>query len=344
LGAAGGGGGGGLGGSGSGVAAAFKKNRKGLIFLGYALSSVARPLLAFVGSFGAVAALRVVDGVGKGTKDAPRDALVADSSDTMTRGRAFGFQRLIDTLGSVAGPLAASALLLALSASLPTYRFILLLAAVPGTIALTLIGFGIKEPKHAEKAAPARGRLPASFWIFTAAVTLAMLTKVNDSLFLLRAASLGVPKQWIPALFAGFTLIYALVSYPVGIWSDRIGKPPLMLAGWLTLAAVEFGFSFDVSRGPMLALFAFYGLFFALTEGSARAFIAELVPASARGSAYGVFYTATGIAVIAGGFGIGRIWEAVSPEVAFRLSAAGSLVACLVFALLLGRRGKKLTA
>ncbi len=305
-------------------------NRKRLIFLGYALSSVARPLLALAGTFGSVAALRLLDGIGKGTKDAPRDALVADSAVGETKGRAFGFQRLIDTLGSVLGPLFAAGLLLTMSASLQTYRTILLLAAVPGTAAIMLIAFGIREPVRRTVRVPQVGRLPAKFWVFTLAVVLVSFTKANDSLFLLRAGTLGVPKPWIPALFAGFTMVYALLSYPVGIWSDRVGKPPLLLAGWLVLAAVEFGFSYDMTAAPLLLLFAFYGLFYALTEGSARAFIAETVPAASRGSAYGVYYTATGLAVILGGFGIGKVWELTSPEMAFRLSAIGALAACLV--------------
>ncbi|HTM69105.1 MAG TPA: MFS transporter [Candidatus Binatia bacterium] len=324
----------------SGVLSDRIRDRKKLIFLGYALSSAARPLLAFAGAFAPVAALRIADGVGKGMKDAPRDALVADSAVEGGKGRAFGFHRLIDTAGSVLGPLLAAVLLLSLSPSLATYRLILLVSAVPGAIALGLIAFGIKEPAKTSGPVVARGRLPARFWLFAAGATVAMLTKVNDSLFLLRAGSLGVPKGYVPAVFAGFTLVYALLSYPIGVWSDRVGKAPFVFAGWLTLAAVELAFSYDVGLASGLLLFAGYGVFYALTEGSGRAFIAELVPAGSRGSAFAVYYTLTGVAVIAGGWGLGRLWDTVSPAAAFRLSAAGSMLSCVIFGVivLLGQK------
>ena len=122
-------------------------------------------------------------------------------------------------------------------------------------------------------------------------MTVAMLTKVNDSLFLLRSHSVGIPMAWTPILFAGFTLIYAVASYPIGIWSDRVGKLPLIAAGWLVLAAVEFGFAYDPSLDAALGLFALYGLFYALTEGSGRAFISDLVgPGNPRHGLWNFLY------------------------------------------------------
>lgn len=317
----------------SGILSDKFRNRKRLVFLGYALSSVSRPLLGFAASFGTVAGLRLVDGIGKGTKDAPRDALVADSAAAGTKGRAFGFHRLVDTAGSVVGPLVAAGVLLALTPSLASYRLIFFLAAIPGAAALALIMFGIRESPQVSMRPIVRKPLPRNFWIFALGVTVAMLTKVNDSLFLVRAGGLGMPPVWIPVIFAGFTLVYALLSYPVGIWSDRIGKGPFIIAGWLTLAAVEFGFSLRTPLSSSLMLFGFYGVFYALTEGSARAYIAETVPQESRGTAYAAYYTLTGLAVIVGGYGLGRIWDAVSPEAAFRLSAVGTLLSCLILAI-----------
>ena len=324
----------------SGVLSDRFKNRKRFVFLGYALSSVSRPLLAIAGAFGSAAILRTLDGVGKGMKDAPRDALVADSAGAAVRGRAFGFHRLVDTAGSVFGPLAAAAILFALTPSLTAYRTIFVLAAVPGIIALALIGFGIRESPYAKASGdkPTNMRLPTSFWLFTAGTTIAMLTKINDSLFLDRARDIGIAAGWIPVLFAGFTLIYALLSYPIGVWSDRRGRLPFIAAGWLLLAVVEFGFAATSNASAALPLFALYGLFFALTEGSGRAFIADVVPPESRGTAFAVFYTSVGLAVIAGGFGLGRLWDAVSPSAAFLTAASGSLIAGLMFlSMLFGR-------
>lgn len=307
------------------------RNRKGLVFLGYAMSSAARPLLFFTHAFWPVAALRGLDGAGKGMKDAPRDALVADSSARAIHGRAFGFHRLVDTAGSVLGPLLAGTMLIGLGASLATYRTIFLAAAVPGAIALALIWLGIREPASKRNAPkPAARTYPAMYWMFTAGTGIAMLTKINDSLFLLRAGDGGVPIAWIPILFGGFTLLYAALSYPIGIWSDRAGKLPFIIAGWSVLAVVEFAFSFHPSLRASLLLFAGYGLFYALTEGSGRAFIADLVPRESRGGAYAVFHTLVGLAVIAGGYGLGLIWDAISPAFAFRIGAAGSALGALI--------------
>lgn len=317
------------------------RNRKTFIFLGYALSAAARPMLALAGGFWAVATLRAADGAGKGVKDAPRDALIADSSGVHVRGRAFGFQRLVDTMGSVFGPLLAGAMLILLGASLATYRLIFLLAAIPGAIALLLIWFGIREPARERMSRKKHGApLPLAFWVFTLGTAIAMLTKINDSLFLLRASDAGIPLSWIPVLFGGFTLLYALLSYPIGIWSDRIGKLPLIMAGWLVLALVEFAFSFHVTLAASLGLFAMYGLFYALTEGSGRALIADLVSPESRGKAYGYFHTIVGVCVIAGGYILGNIWDTVSPELAFRIAAAGSFIG---FAILLLARFRKTT-
>jgi len=310
-------------------------NRKSFVFLGYVLSSVSRPLLALTATFPWIAALRVVDGVGKGTKDAPRDALVADSSIPGQTGRSFGFHRLVDTAGSVLGPLAAAGLLFWLSPSLHTYRLIFALAVIPGLIALGLIYFGIKEPEKKTKKAASFGQpLPWRFWFFVGAMTVVWLTKINDALFLVRAWDIGIPNQWIPVLFAGFTFLYAMLSYPIGIWSDRWGKWPFITAGWFVLAAVEYGFAHNPAIPAALVLFAGYGLFYALTEGSGRAYIADLVSPESRGSAYAIFYTFIGVATILGGLFIGHLWDTSSPHDAFNVAALGTLFgACLLLAI-----------
>lgn len=307
-------------------------NRKRFVFLGYAASSVARPLLAMTGSFGSVALLRLLDGVGKGMKDAPRDALVADSAQAGGRGRAFGFHRFVDTSGSVLGPLAAAGLLFWLVPSLTSYRLIFLTAALPGSIALFLIWKCVREPEAVRaKQTPIRGRLPVAFWLFTLASSVAMLTKMNDSLFLTRVHDIGIAQNEIPLVFAGFTFIYAVISYPIGILSDRFGRLPFLCAGWGMLGLVELGFANTSSIGFALVLLGFYGVFFALTEGSGRALIADLVPAENRGTAYAIFYTATGLAVIIGGFGLGRVWDNASFTSAFTVSAIGSLIGAALF-------------
>lgn len=320
----------------SGLVSDRWNKKKQFVFIGYAVSSVARPLLALASSFAPIAGLRILDGAGKGIKDAPRDALVAEAAKTGASGRAFGFQRMVDTAGSVLGPIAAFGLLLLLSPTLAAYRFIFALAAIPGAIALVLIWFGVRESSPKTRNHDVKlSKLPLKFWIFTGAMTLAMLTKINDSLFLIRAEDAGLPRLWIPLLFGGFTFLYAILSYPIGIWSDRVGKLPLLAAGWFVLALVEFGLSFDPSLSSILILFAFYGLFFALTEGSGRAFIADAIAHGSRGFAYGVYYTSIGVSLIAGGYFLGLIWERDTPELAFRVASAGSILGGLILLILI---------
>lgn len=320
----------------SGILSDRYKNRKGFIFFGYALSSIARPLLAISYSLPFIAVLRTLDGVGKGMKDAPRDALVADSASQEIRGRAFGFHRLVDTIGSVFGPLLAGGLLILLLPSLSTYRLIFALSVIPGLIALGLIWFGIREPQPSGKSIiKQKNKFPWQFWFFVIASVIAMMTKINDSLFLVRAGGIGIHPAWIPILFGGFTLLYALLSYPIGILSDKYGKLPFIASGWLVMAFVEYGFSGSPTIMTTLILFSFYGLFFALTEGSARALIADFVPQESRGSAYAIFHTFVGGAVILGGYGLGKIWDVFSLELAFRISAVGSLIGFLMMVILI---------
>ncbi len=322
----------------SGIVSDRMRNRKLLVLIGYALSSLARPLLGLATSFGTVAGLRLADGIGKGTKDAPRDALIADAAAAGMSGRAFGFHRFIDTAGSVIGPLVAAVILWYLTPVLASYRLIFFLSAVPGAVALGLIVWGIIERQTAPAPPRPRRTLPGRFWVFTIAAAVAMLTKMNDSLFLVRAVGLGVAPALAPVMFAGFTFLYAVLSYPLGVWSDRIGKMPLILAGWLILAITELGFSFHVPLAGAAVLFALYGLFYALTEGSIRAYVSEIVGPESRAYAFAVHHTLSGLAVILGGYGLGRIWTGYSPTLSFRLSAAGTLLACLILAVALWRR------
>ena len=326
----------------SGILSDRYRNRKFFVFLGYGLSAIARPLLAITSSFAPITTLRTLDGIGKGMKDAPRDALIADSSDGKIQGRVFGFQRLVDTVGSILGPLVAGLLLLLLLPTLGTYRLIFALSAIPGLIAISLIWFGIRERRKliSQENKKSQLRLPISFWVFSGTIAMAMMTKVNDSLFLLRVHDIGLSQTMIPFLFAGFTLIYAFLSYPVGIWSDRWGKLPFIAAGWLILSVVELVYSFGPNVVVAVVIFAFYGIFYALTEGSARAYIADTIPLELRGRAYAIFHTLVGVSVIIGGFGIGQVWETASPALAFKIAAVGSFASSLIF-IILAQRSKK---
>lgn len=319
------------------------RNRKWFVFLGYALSAAARPALGFVSGLAPLAGARVLDGIGKGIKDGPRDALIADAAGKKASGRGFGFHRVVDTAGSVIGPLVAAAVVAYSATTAAGREKVFLLTAIPGAIVLALIVFGVREPAKAapKKGRAAIGRLPPLFWWFTLISFVAVGSRMADALLLLRSRDFGVPAVFVPLLYSLFHLVYAGLAYPVGVWSDRVGKLPMLIYGWLLLGFVQLGFSFSDGRPWMAAaLFAAYGLVFALTEGTNRAWISELVPANARATAYGIFNAALGLAAICAGVALGTLWDAVAPGFAFLLSSLGAFLAAGLY-LGLNRRLKK---
>ncbi len=290
------------------------QRRKPLVVFGYALASTMRPLIAFARSATEVLVIRLSDRVGKGIRNAPRDALIADSIDPSIRGRAFGFHRAGDHAGGVLGPLIAFALLNWWAMPM---RQVFLLAAIPGAVAVLFTIYGVREEGPGNREAgsgdhisgravgsgegirlplPAsRLPLPASFWSTLGVILLFTLGNSTDAFLLLRATQLGVPVTLAPILWAVLHLVKATASTPGGALSDRIGRKPTLGAGWILYAAVYAGFAFASAPWQAWALFAVYGVFFGLTEGTERALIADIVPAERRGSAYGWYHLAVGL-------------------------------------------------
>src|SRR5687767_447754 len=250
------------------------QRRKPLVLAGYAIASAMRPLVALATSASQVLVIRVSDRVGKGIRNAPRDALIADSIDPSIRGRAFGFHRAGDHAGGVVGPLIAFALL---NWSAMPMRQVFLLAAVPGAIAVLVVIFGVREvPRRVagsgwreatERVSPpaTRDLLPASFWSTLAVILVFTLGNSTDAFLLLRATQLGVPTTLAPVLWALLHIVKACSSTPGGALSDRVGRRRTLAAGWLLYAAVYGGFALASEPWHAWMLFAVYGIFFGLT-------------------------------------------------------------------------------
>lgn len=325
------------------------QRRKGLTVAGYALSTVAKPFLALARSWPAVLLVRFVERVGKGVRTAPRDALVADSVDARRRGLAFGLHRAGDTAGAALGLLIALLVVwrlqgnsIALQAS--TFTFLVWASFVPALAAVILLVVAVREPQRAQPVESGVARLPrlpylpaATFRRYLLVVAVFTLGNASDAFLVLRAQSAGLGIIGILALLLLFNLVYTAVSSPAGIVSDRLGPQRLLLAGWLLYAAIYAGFAFAAATWHLVALFALYGIYYGLTAGAARAFVADLVPAHQRGTAYGWYNAAIGIAalpasVIAGLLwqGIGR-WAGFGAPAAFLWGAALSVLAALLF-------------
>jgi MFS family permease len=317
------------------------KRRKPLIAFGYGLASAVRPLIAIAQSATQVLSIRLIDRVGKGIRGAPRDALIADSADPSVRGKAFGIQRTSDHAGAVVGPLIAFAVLNWWHTPL---RTVFWLAAIPGAIAVAIAIFLVKEPEtmamgvgkgdskpHPHSHSHSHPPLPKRFWGALAAVTLFTLGNSTDAFLLLRATQLGVPVAMAPILWAMLHLVKSSSSTPGGVLSDRIGRKPAVIAGWVIYAVVYLLFGRATEAWHAWALFAAYGLYFGLAEGPERALVADIVPGGKRGTAYGWYNLSIGIAALPASIIFGLLWDRASSATAFTYGAilAGLAAICL---------------
>jgi MFS family permease len=309
--------------------------RKPLVVLGYGLASVARPLVGLAQGVGQVLAIRLTDRVGKGIRGAPRDALIADSVDAKQRGRAYGFHRAADHTGAVAGPIVAYALLTWGGVSL---RTVFLLAAIPAAAAMVALIFGVKESRREVQRDGSTPRLSLRgldrrFWAYLGVLLLFTLGNSTDALLILRANELGVTAALVPVLWAVLHVVKALSSTPGGVLSDRVGRRPLIIGGWLVYAVVYSGFALASATWHAWALFIVYGLYFGMTEGVEKALVADLVPANVRGTAFGWYNLTIGLAALPASLLFGGIWQKFGATAAFLTGAGLSLVAAVGMAL-----------
>jgi MFS family permease len=311
------------------------RKRKPLVGAGYTVANAIKPWLAVATSWGQVFCIRLVDRAAKGFRGAPRDALLADSVSPAHRGAAFGLRQAMDTAGAVLGPLAALALLPLFSGNV---RKVFWMAAIPGVVAILLVWCGVSEIRPAEAGAHSHAPLHHVNWnrslvVMLVAVGLFSLGNSSDLFLILRAQNLGVRAVLAPGLGLLFNLVYTSLSWPAGKLSDQIPRRMLVVLGYFTYAAVYLGFS--LVRGPQLVwfLFAAYGMYYAMTEGVLRAWIADLVPSSSRGSVFGVFNWLAGVAAFPASLLAGWLWRHYSPSAPFLISALLSFAAAALLLL-----------
>jgi MFS family permease len=315
--------------------------RKPLVLAGYGIASLVRPLIGLSQGVGQVLAIRLADRAGKGIRGAPRDALIADAVDPSQRGRAYGFHRAADHTGAVAGPLVAYALLTGGGVSM---RTVFLLAAIPAAGAMIALVFGVREEKRAvAKEGKAsnlkRQGLGRRFWAYLGVLMVFTLGNSTDALLILRANELGVSVALVPILWAMLHIVKAVSSTPGGTLSDRIGRRPLIVAGWMVYAVVYLGFAFASQAWHAWALFLTYGIYFGLTEGVEKALVADMVPATVRGAAFGWYNLTIGLAAFPASLIFGGLWQAFGATVAFSVGAGLALVAALGLYAVTGNTG-----
>jgi MFS family permease len=308
------------------------KRQKPIIFLGYFLSMIGRILLISYTSIGSVISLRLLDGAGKGIKEPPKDVLIAGSSKKGVRGKSFGIAVMLDTLGSVVGPLILFVLLWIFKNSNSLYHDILLFAAVPLVITLLLI-FKLKELSKSEvkkvESLELKGNLPSSFYIFLAIIIIFTLGNSSDAFLILRAKNLGLTLLEIPLVIALFNLIYALVAVPFGSLSDKIGRIPTLIIGWLAYALVYLGFAISTHAILIWGLYGFYGVYYAISQGVSRALLSDIVSPDHRGRAFGIYGMTVGIATLPASFLAGFLWDKFGASVPFYFGAFMAMIACI---------------
>ena len=310
------------------------QRRKPWIAVGYALTTLSRPLLALAQGWGLVLGARLTDRVGKAARTAPRDALIRDSSPPHQLGSSFGYHRALDSAGAVLGPLAAVALLSLFDVSL---RTALWFVVVPSAIALTLVAAVREVPASEREEVAPRGRirdLPPTFWAFLGVWTLFSLGNSADAFLLLRAKEIGLGTSLTVLAYAVYQLVYSGLSWPLGALSDRVPRTRVLAAGLAVFALVYLGFAAPPMDWAVWVLLPVYGTYVAATDGVARAWVGDHAPAGLVGTAFGVFSAATGAALLIASVTAGLLWSKVSASAPFYLGAASAGLALLAILLL----------
>jgi MFS family permease len=316
--------------------------RKPLILLGYGLAALSKPLFPLASSAGLVLGARFADRIGKGLRGAPRDALVADVTAPEIRGRAFGLRQAMDTLGAFLGPLLAIGLMLLFANDM---RSVFWVAVIPAGLAVLCVVLAVEDAPGAGPGAAARPPLrPAElkalgrpFWSVVAIGVVFTLARFSEAFLILKASGEGLPLAFAPLVLVAMNGVYSAGAYPAGALSDRVSARTLLLWGLGVLVAADLLLAWGPGLAGAFAGILLWGAHMALTQGLMAKLVADAAPASARGSAFGLFNLATGLAMLAASLVAGLLWAGFGPDATF---AAGAGFAGLAFLLLAAFGGR----
>lgn len=308
--------------------------RKPLILIGYGLGALSKPLFALAGTAPVVLGARFADRIGKGLRGAPRDALVADVTPEEIRGRAFGLRQSLDTIGAFAGPLIAIGLMALFSDDM---RMVFWVAIIPALLAVMLVLVGVEDaPRTAESAAariPIRmddiRRLPRAFWVLVIIGAVFSLARFSEAFLILKANDEGLPLALAPLVLVAMNLVYASGAYPIGIVSDRVSSRKLLAWGLCCLIFADLALAMLPGVTGAFVGIVLWGLHMALTQGLFAKLVADRAPPELRGSAYGIFNLASGLALLAASVIAGLLWDMIGPNGTFFAGAAFAALALL---------------
>jgi MFS family permease len=322
----------------SGYVSDRSRRRRPIVIAGYGLSSLARPLIGVTSSWPQVLVIRALDRTGKGIRGAPRDAMLAQFATASTRGRIFGFQRAMDHAGAIVGPLVATAILFVLPGN---YRLLFALTAIPGAIAVACLVL-VPEPganlslsadlsavASAKAEAAADVGLPKRLWGFLVVLLVFSLGNSSDAFLLLRLSDALGGATYIPLLWSGLHVVKSALSTWGGSASDRFGRKRVIVLGWIVYAVVYLGFAMVTSTSAMMTWFLVYGVYFALAEGAEKALIADLMPPTRAGAAFGYYNAVLGMGALTASVLFGFLYSRFGPAMAFGTGAALAGVASI---------------
>ena len=300
----------------SGAISDYFGRRKPLVVVGYGLAALTKPLFPLASSISFVLLARFVDRVGKGIREAPRDALIADVTPEPLRGRAYGLRQALDTVGAFLGPLAALA---AMAVIADNIRIVFWLAVLPGLLALAVLAWGVEEPQlpplqpEGEPRSPIRlvdlRKLEPTFWMIVAVGAVLTLARFSEAFLLLRAQSVGLPAAYVPLILIVMNVVYATSAYPAGIFADRLDRRALLAVGFLVLMGSDLVLGLASRIWTVMAGVALWGLHMGLTQGLLSAMVAAAAPAALRGSAFGIFNLISGLMLLVANTIAGLLWD-----------------------------------
>jgi MFS family permease len=309
--------------------------RKPLILLGYGLAALTKPLFPLAGSAAMVLFARFADRIAKGLRGAPRDALMADVTPPEIRGRAFGLRQAMDTAGGFAGPLLAVGLMIVFANDI---RAVFWFALLPALVCVLCVLVGVEDvPVSGEERPPpirlaeVRG-LGAGFWAVTGIGIVFTLARFSEAFLVLRATGKGLPLTLAPLVLVAMSLVYGLGAYPAGALADRRPARQLLAWGLVALIAADAFLAWGRGLAGVFAGIGFWGAHMALTQGLLGKLVADAAPPRLRGSAFGLFNLATGVAMLLASLLAGLLWDTLGPSATFLAGGAFSALALLLLA------------
>ncbi len=330
----------------SGATSDWIGRRKPLVILGYALSAVNKLLFPLAESASAVLIARISDRIGKGIRDAPRDALLADVMPSAIRGSGFGLRLALYTIGAVLGPLAAMALMVL---SGDDFRLVFWIALLPAFASIGVLLVGVTEPPNHRSdnqwRFPIRrsdlARLPAAFWWAVTIAAILSLARFSPAFLVLKTHEIRIDAAFVPIVLVAMYVVYSVAAYPFGVLADRIDRRLQLAGGTAILVGADLVLAVADTIWVAVLGAGLWGLQMGVTQGLLAAAIADAAPERLRGTAFGIFDMAVGVATFAASAGAGALWMLGGPAASF---VAGAALAAGAIAIVLFRPMSKQAA